>query len=316
MSWTDHTLALPLPAARSAGVPEPTVQLPARGSTRPPPRPRPAPRWPRVYRRCVAGRDQSGRRGVASRPGDSGTEPLDHGASAAAATATAVAGAVGSALGTAGHAAGHAAGVAAEKVGTFARAAADKAAQKRAERAALEAQAERDRVSLDDALLEGHEVVEPPLPMLPPETAAAPTRDQSKLVMGIIAGFLAVVTLLGFWGVSRIGSGSGIDLSSNTPRPTVTVTGPPTTVSPGTSATPTETATEEGGQDIAILKATGFDPEGMARSATARRRGSTTASPRPTGARRATRRPTSAGSSPVSACCSTSARRPGSSRSP
>ena len=62
--------------------------------------------------------------------------------------------------------------------------------------------------------------------MLPPETAAAPTRDQSKLVMGIIAGFLAVVTLLGFWGVSRIGSGSGIDLSSNTPRPTVTVTGP------------------------------------------------------------------------------------------
>ena len=260
LSWTDHTLALPLPAARSAGVPEPTVQLPARGSTHA----SPAQSTPGPGSADAASPAETTAAGAESRhgPADSGNEPHDQGGSAAAATATAVAGAVGSALGTAGHAAGHAAGVAAEKVGTFARAAADKAAQKRAERAAFEAQAERDRVSLDDALLEGHEVVEPPLPMLPPETAAAPTRDQSKLVMGIIAGFLAVVTLLGFWGVSRIGSGSGIDLSSNTPRPTVTVTGPPTTVSPGTSATPSETATEEGGQDIAILKATGFDPEG------------------------------------------------------
>jgi hypothetical protein len=152
--------------------------------------------------------------------------------------------------------------VAAGKVGTFARAAADKAAETRAARAAAEAQAESSRVSLDDALLQGDEEIEPPLPMLPPETAAAPTRDQSKLVMVIIAGFLAVVTLIGFWGVSRIGS--GMDLSGATPKPTVTVTGAPTTVTPGStpSASASASPSESAGEPIAILQATGFDPEG------------------------------------------------------
>jgi hypothetical protein len=174
-----------------------------------------------------------------------------------------VAGAVAGAIGTAGHAAGHVAGVAAGKVGTFARAAADKAAEKRAARAAADAQAERSRVSLDDALLHGEEEIEPPLPMLPPETAAAPTRDQSKLVMVIIAGFLAVVTLIGFWGVSRIGSGM---VSGATAKPTVTVTGAPTTVTPGSTPSASTSASaspsESAGEPIAILQATGFDPEG------------------------------------------------------
>lgn len=184
----------------------------------------------------------------------------EHAGAAAAAAAAAAAGAVGTALGTAGHAAGHAAGVAAGKVGTYARAAADKAAEKRAARLEAEERAERARISLDDALLAGAEEIGPPLPMLPPETAAAPTRDQSKLVMGIIAGFLAVATVLGFWGVSRIGSNSNLGLTAgNTPRQTVTVTGAPTTVPP--SAAPTTTA-EGARQPLAILKANGFDPEG------------------------------------------------------
>ncbi len=98
--------------------------------------------------------------------------------------------------------------------------------------------------------------------MLPPETAAAPTRDQSKLVMVIIAGFLAVATLIGFWGVSRIGS--GMDLSGATSKPTVTVTGAPTTVTPGStpSASASASPSESAGEPIAILQATGFDPEG------------------------------------------------------
>ena len=99
MSWTDHTLALPLPAARSAGVPEPTVQLPARGSTQaslapsapgPSAGPGSTDAASPAETRAVGAESRHG-------PGDSGTEPLDHGASAAAATATAVAGAVGSA---------------------------------------------------------------------------------------------------------------------------------------------------------------------------------------------------------------------------
>jgi eukaryotic-like serine/threonine-protein kinase len=175
----------------------------------------------------------------------------------AAAAATAVAGA----LGTAGHAAGQAAGAAAGKVGSFARAAADKAAEKRAARVEAHEQAERSRVSLEDALLAGDDDVEPPLPMLPPETAAAPTRDQSKMALAIIAAFVALATLVGFWGVSQFGSNTGIDLSGSTPRPTVTVTGPAQTVTPGDTPTQ-EPSTDEAGEPLAILKATGFDPEG------------------------------------------------------
>ncbi len=236
----DKTLALPLPAAaRGHG---------SHGST------------------GVGGHEEQGRQpavqdrhgpaaGEATREADEDEQPHT-----AAAAATAVAGA----LGTAGHAAGQAAGAAAGKVGSFARAAADKAAEKKASRAAAHERAERNRVFLDDALLAGDEAVEPPLPMLPPETAAAPTRDQSKLALAIIAAFVVVATLIGFWGVSQIGSGSGLDLSGGTPRPTVTVTGPAQTVTP--SDTPTQDATTEAaGEPLAILKAAGFDPEGDGR---------------------------------------------------
>ena len=177
---------------------------------------------------------------------------------AAAATAAAAAGAVGTALGTAGQAAGQAAGAAAHRVGTFARAQADKAAERRALRQEAEARAEQRRISLDDALVDD-EGLEPPLPMLPPETAARPSKDESKLVLAIIAGFLVVVTLLGIWGVSQIGSGSGNPLADESrPKPTgtVTVTAAPTTVTPsaGTSS--------PAAKELPILSATGFDPEG------------------------------------------------------
>jgi hypothetical protein len=179
-----------------------------------------------------------------------------HGAAAAAAVA--------GALGTAGHAAGQAAGAAAGKVGSFARAAADKAAERRAARVAAHEADERDRVSLDDALLTSHDDVEPPVPLLPPETAAAPTRDQSKMALAIIAAFVVVATLLGFWGVSQIGSGSNLDLSGATPRPTVTVKAPTQTVTP--SEPPTQEPTKDAtGEPLAILKAAGFDPEGDGR---------------------------------------------------
>ena len=141
--------------------------------------------------------------GAAAPPGEQ--EPAPGSGAPATATASAVAGAVGTALGTAGHAAGHAAGAAAGRVGSFARAAADKAVEKRAARAAAAAE-ERGRHARRRAP-RGYEDSEPPLPMLPPETADAPTRDQSKLVMAIMAGFLAFATLVGFWGVSQIGAG-------------------------------------------------------------------------------------------------------------
>ena len=249
-SGVNKTLTLPLPAsARSHGATAPTSPTAATSTT--------GATTPTGAGERAAGHPPA----VQDHHGPAGVETDgDEQAHTAAAAATAVAGA----LGTAGHAAGQAAGAAAGKVGSFARAAADKAAEKKAARVAAHERAERDRVSLDDALLTSHDDVEPPLPMLPPETAAAPTRDQSKLALAIIAGFVVVATLVGFWGVSQIGSGSGLDLSGGTPRPTVTVTGPAQTVTP--SSTPTQEATTEAaGEPLAILKATGFDPEGDGR---------------------------------------------------
>ena len=190
--------------------------------------------------------------------GDGASEVPGRNSNAAAGAAAAAA--VGTVIGSAGQAAGQAAGAAAHKVGSFAKAAADKAAERRALRQAAEAQAEQRRITLDQALIEGDEL-EPPLPMLPLETAAPLTRDQSKLVLAIIAGFLALVTIIGFWGASHIGSGSGLDLGGSAPRTTVTVTGPPTTVPPS-GATTTGSATTEASEPFPILSATGFDPEG------------------------------------------------------
>jgi hypothetical protein len=168
---------------------------------------------------------------------------------------------VGTALGSAGQAAGHAAGAAAQRVGSFAKAAADKAAERRALRQAAEERAEQRRISLDQALVEGQEL-EPPLPMLPPETAAPATRDQSKLVLLIIAAFLVLATVIGVAGASRIGSGSKLDLGGTAPRNTVTVTGSATTVPSGGGTATTTTAPAGGTTTFPILSATGFDPEG------------------------------------------------------
>lgn len=246
-SGVNPTLALPLPAsARGHGAPD---DVPRAATQRAP-----------VERAAVQQPPVQAHQSPA--PGaDADEQPQAAATAATAAAATAVAGA----LGTAGHAAGQAAGAAAGKVGSFARAAADKAAEKKAARAAAHEHAERNRVSLDDALLASDDDVEPPLPMLPPETAAAPTRDQSKLALAIIAGFVVVATLVGFWGVSQIGSGSGLDLSGGTPAPTVTVTGPAKTVTPSQAPTTQKPTTEAAGEPLAILKAAGFDPEGDGR---------------------------------------------------
>lgn len=175
---------------------------------------------------------------------------------AEAPTAAAVAGAVGSALG----AAGHAAGAVSQRVGIFAKAAAERAAERRAYRQAEEEEAERHRISLDQALLGAHEDLEPPLPMLPADTAAAPTRGQSKLALLIVAGFVVAALLVGLFGASQIGSNSdvGIPPLPSTTR-TVAVTAPPQTVTVPPSQNTTEDSPD---RKLAFLSASGFDPQG------------------------------------------------------
>lgn len=183
-------------------------------------------------------------------------------ASSGAAGAAGTAGAAGAAVSNALETAGQVAAEAAHKVGSFARAAADKAAARLAERQAAQRQAEEsDDDGIESALVETGEPLDPPLPLLPQELGAPPTRDQSRLVLLIVAVFVVVATIAGFIGVSRIGSST--DLGFGSPpaanRNTVTVTAPPTTVSPSTG---TDEDEEQDTGDFAILSAIGYDPEG------------------------------------------------------
>ena len=168
-------------------------------------------------------------------------------AAAAGAAATKV-------VGTALAGAGTAAGVVGGKVGSFARAATDKAAA-RAARADTDLGGEQ--MTLGEALSTPPEDAEPPLPMLPASTAQAPSRDQSKIVVTIVATFVAFSLLVAYCGSRNLGQSSKPNTAAGR---TVTVTAPPVTVRPSNPA-----ATQVGpavGQPIAILSATGFDPQG------------------------------------------------------
>jgi eukaryotic-like serine/threonine-protein kinase len=96
---------------------------------------------------------------------------------------------------------------------------------------------------------------EPPLPMLPASTAQAPSRGQSKIVVAIVATFVGLAALVGYCGLGDLGR--GVDASAPSPTTTPSVSKAPVTVP---SATPQSGPTPA--KPIAILSATGFDPEG------------------------------------------------------
>ena len=96
----------------------------------------------------------------------------------------------------------------------------------------------------------------PPLPLLPASTALPPSRGQTRLVVLVVAAFVGLALFVGYRGL--IGPGSSTSLSKPTPSHTVTVSTP--TVTAPASPAPQAAATAAG--PIAILSATGFDPQG------------------------------------------------------
>jgi eukaryotic-like serine/threonine-protein kinase len=147
------------------------------------------------------------------------------------------------------------------KVGSFARAAADKATIGRTGEpdgaaGASDAGLGGGRMTLREALSTSAEDVEPPLPLLPTWSTEAPSRNQPKLVVIIVATFLAVALVIAYFGTR--GLGDGISVPNTTPKSRATAAAPPPSVAP-TQGEPTAAAD---GQPIAILSATGFDPEG------------------------------------------------------
>jgi hypothetical protein len=92
----------------------------------------------------------------------------------------------------------------------------------------------------------------PPLPILPASTALPPSRHQSKVVVLLVATFVTLSLFVGYCGVR----GPSTDVSTS--KTTAAVKAPP--VTPASSPTPTNEPTT--GAPIAILSATGFDPQG------------------------------------------------------
>ena len=112
------------------------------------------------------------------------------------------------------------------------------------------------RMKLPTGILGEIDEIEPPLPMLPASTALPPSRGQSKLVMLIMAGFVGLALFVGYHGL--VGLGNSTNLGNPTPRRTVIVKAPPVTV----PASPAPQAASTAAGPIAILSATGFDPQG------------------------------------------------------
>jgi hypothetical protein len=146
-----------------------------------------------------------------------------------------------------------------DRLGGLVRSSADRAAdltaERRAVRDAKDQWARQHRVALGSTLEQAEVDVEPPAPLLHPDTAEPLSRQESRAALLIVVAFLVIALAIGIWGVSRIGNGSDLGLGAQ-PRQT-TITTPPST------KTATATATGSGGLDpLAIASASAYDPQG------------------------------------------------------
>ena len=160
---------------------------------------------------------------------DEAERSVDVHRAAAAGTGAAVAGAIGNV---------------GERVGSFARRAVDKVAE----------------LSPDTAPRADQGDLESPAPLVPAEPL---TKDESKLALGIVAGFLVLALGIGIYGVSRIGANTDSPLGGAAAPATRTTTVAPSSAAPSASA-PTATGTAATGtaEPLAILKVEAYDPEG------------------------------------------------------
>lgn len=233
---------------------EPTVAIPtqqARPKSPPGPSTDPAPATP--AKQPAPGGPSGGSAVPSPEPDD--VDPVatptagDRAAAAGAATTKA--------LGTAVSSAGAAAGVVGGKLSAFARSASQKSV-----RPSVEPDTEHntehstEHSSLPPGLLSQVGDEGPPLPLLPASTALPPGRGQSRIVVLVVAAFVGLSLVVATCGLRGPDKGAG--LSKPAPRRTVVVTAPAVTVvaSPKPKPASTEAAA------IAILSATGFDPEG------------------------------------------------------
>ncbi|MDT0212605.1 protein kinase family protein [Rothia sp. ARF10] len=177
--------------------------------------------------------------------------------------AAAAAAAAGAAMAGAGAAVAGAMSRAGSRVGTFGRQVGERAAEKAAERRGF-----HERITAPNApglTAEGERVrpgtgtdtsLEPPAPLVPAEPL---TKDESKLALGIVAGFLVLALIVGIIGVMKIGSNTDLDFGG------VPTKSPTTSATPSGTPSPGASASAGGGEKLQILAADGFDPQGDGR---------------------------------------------------
>ncbi|KGN31201.1 hypothetical protein N802_04885 [Knoellia sinensis KCTC 19936] len=198
----------------------------------------------------------------------SGPSPAAVTAAKAAASAAAAATAAGAAMAGAGTAVAGAMGRMGTKVGEISRQAAERAAEKAAERRGF-----RERITAPNApgltpdgerLRPGtgsDALLEAPAPLVPSQPL---TKDESKLALSIVAGFLVLALIIGLWGVSRIGANTDLDFGGVPAQQTTAATGKsPAPSSP--ASPPAAGGATAGGESLQILAADGFDPQGDGR---------------------------------------------------
>jgi hypothetical protein len=100
---------------------------------------------------------------------------------------------------------------------------------------------------------------ESPAPLLPATPTARPPAAQTRAVLAVVGWFVLVLCLLAYCGLRSFGSGSADQKQPTTAQPSASSPGQATTT-PGSSTA--SSATGGSGAAIAIVSATGFDPQG------------------------------------------------------
>lgn len=96
--------------------------------------------------------------------------------------------------------------------------------------------------------------LESPAPLLPADAGAAPSRQQSNLVLALMAVFVVLACVFGAIGTSHIGEGSNLGEILGGDETTAVRT------SQSSSASSSSEGTSGDGEPFAILNAAGFDP--------------------------------------------------------
>lgn len=114
-----------------------------------------------------------------------------------------------------------------------------------------------------------YDELEPPIPLLPPSAAEPLTKDESRLAIGIIVGFLAVALALGLWGLSRLPSSlpgltSDPGTTMSTPDPETGASGEDEDEDDGAEAPGDDSAgpPAAAGQPLTFTQALDYDPLG------------------------------------------------------